>query len=338
MDDLFYIKIITIFVLLLFSGFFSGSETTLFSLNLIQRERFRVKGKKTADMIHELLRFPSRLITTILIGNDLINIAASVLATYLFISLFDMNGKWIAVAVMTPLTMVFAEIIPKTIGIAHNEKLAPLVAGPILAFSKLITPIRWLFELFAGLILRLFGVTGHRPLKPIMEDDFLHMVDISHEDGELKHSEKELIHNVFEFSDTLIKNAMTPLDDFFSLSCDTHVAELIRKIKKNNFSRIPVYQKDKTNIIGILYVKDLLRLDLGKLNPKSRLNTRFFRKPLFVSENNNIDMLFNYLKYKHTHMAICVNPQNTVTGLITMEDLLEELFGEIYDEHDQEVS
>ncbi|MBU0992905.1 MAG: hemolysin family protein [Proteobacteria bacterium] len=336
MEEIVYLKIITIFVLLIISGFFSGSETALFSLTLIQREKLRGKKNKTSMIINELLRYPGRLITTILIGNDLINITASVLATYLLISLFGIQGKWVAIAVMTPLTMVFAEIIPKTIGIAYNEKAAPIVAPPIYFFSKIIKPVRWLFETIANLIIRLFGVDRHNPAKPIMEDDFLHMVDISHEDGGLRHSEKELIHNVFEFSDTLIKDVMTPLDQFFSLPHNISIANLIKQVKKNNFSRIPVHQNDRNNITGILYAKDLLKVDLRKLNPKTTLSPRLFRKPIFISENNKIDTLFNFLKHKRIHMAICVDSNRKVTGLITMEDLLEELFGEIYDEHDEE--
>lgn len=331
-----YLKIITILILLLFSGFFSCSETTLFSLTLIQREKIRGGKNRTAETILNLLKYPGRLITTILMGNDLVNIAASVIATYLFVALLGMHGKWAAVCVMTPLTMVFAEIIPKTIGIAHNEKVAPLVARPIFIFSKIITPLRWFFEKTAELILRPFGIEPHHPGTPIMEDDFLHMVDISHEDGGLRGSEKELIHNVFEFSDTLVKEVMTPLSQVFSLPHDIFVSNMIKAVKKNNFSRIPIYQNDKTNIIGILYAKDLLKIDLAKLHPKTPLDPKIFRKAIFISENNNVDSLFNFLKYKRIHMAICINSEKKVTGLIAMEDLLEALFGEIYDEHDEE--
>ena len=210
------------------------------------------------------------------------------------------------------------------------------MARAIFFFSRLIAPIRWLFEKTAELFLLPFGIKLHHTGAPIMEDDFLHMVDISHEDGGLKGSEKELIHNVFEFSDTLVKEVMTPLPKIFSLPHDISISNMVKAIKKNNFSRIPIFQNDPTNIIGILYAKDLLKIDLVKLHPKTPLDPKIFRKAIYISENNKVDSLFNFLKFKRIHMAICINAEKKVSGLITMEDLLEELFGEIYDEDDEE--
>ncbi len=328
------IKIIIIFFLLLFSGFFSGSETAIFSLSLMQRERIKRSGNKRANLIEKLLSQPKRLIITVLMGNDLVNIAASVVATYLLVSLVGEHGKWAVIAIMTPATLVFAEIIPKTFCVAHNERIAPLVSGPLYLFSKLITPLRWIFNESANLIIKLSGFEKQKAPAAIMEDDFRDMVDLSHEDGELKKMEKELIHNVFEFSDTNVFEVMTPLDKMFCLTEDMDIETIIRRVKDSHFSRIPVCKENINNITGILYVKDLLKIK--KISFKTKPLPKICRKPFFIPETTKIDELFYILKQKHTHIAICLNEQGEVSGLVTMEDLLEELFGEIYDEHDPE--
>ena len=330
------IKIIIIFLLLLFSGFFSGSETAIFSLSLMQRERIKRSGNKRAALIEKLLSQPKRLIITVLMGNDLVNIAASVVATYLFVSLVGEHGKWAVIAIMTPATLIFAEIIPKTFCVAHNERIAPFVSGPLYLFSKLITPLRWVFNESANLIIKFSGFEKQKAPAAIMEDDFRDMVDLSHEDGELKKMEKELIHNVFEFSDTNVFEVMTPLDKMFCLTEDMDIETIITRVKDSHFSRIPVCKENINNITGILYIKDILKIKINKISCKTKPLPKICRKPFFIPETTKIDELFYILKQKHTHIAICLNEQGEVSGLVTMEDLLEELFGEIYDEHDTE--
>ncbi|MEA3416797.1 MAG: hemolysin family protein [Thermodesulfobacteriota bacterium] len=328
------IKICIIFFLLIFSGFFSGSETALFSLSLMQRERIRRSKNKKAAVIDRLLMHPKQLIITILMGNDLVNIAASVVATYLFISILGEHGKWAAIVILTPLTLLFAEVIPKTFSVAHNERVAPFVSGPLYLFSKLITPLRWIFNESANLIIKFSGFEKQKPPSAIMEDDFRDMVDLSHRGGELKKMEKELIHNVFEFSDTHLFEAMTPVEKMFCLTEDMDIDTILKHIKKTPFSRIPVCKETADKITGILYVKDLLKVKSKKISGQTKLLPKICRKPFFIPETKMVDELFYILKQKHTHIAICLNDQGMVSGLVTMEDLLEELFGEIYDEHD----
>ena len=328
------IKICIIFFLLIFSGFFSGSETALFSLSLMQRERIRRNKSKRAALIDRLLMHPKQLIITILMGNDLVNIAASVVATYLFISILGEHGKWATIVIMTPLTLLFAEVIPKTFSVAHNERVAPFVSGPLYLFSKLITPLRWIFNESANLIIKFLGIEKQKPSPAIMEDDFRDMVDLSHKEGELKKIEKEFIHNVFEFSDTHVFEVMTPLEKMFCLTEDMDIDTILKHIKKTRFSRIPVCKETADKITGILYVKDLLKIKIKKIGGQTKLLPKICRKPFFIPETKMVDELFYTLKQKHTHIAICLNEQGVVSGLVTMEDLLEELFGEIYDEHD----
>ncbi|MBU1169664.1 MAG: hemolysin family protein [Proteobacteria bacterium] len=330
-----YLKVAGIVFLLLISGFFSGSEASLFSLNLVQKERLKSQSPKTASLIDMLINHPKQLIITILVGNDMINIAASVIATGLFVSRFQDMGQWVTIAVMTPVTLIFAEIIPKTIAVVHNEKLAPIVTGPLNAFYRFIFPLRWLFEITADSLIRLFGVYKKEKEPVIMEDDFRDMVDLSHKDGEILGLERDFIHNVFEFSDTRVNSVMTPIKKIESIPENLEFKEIIKRVKKNPHSRIPVYSGEKTNITGFLYVKDLLKIKRNQKDTNSVIS-ELIRPPLFILDSRMVDDIFYFLKEKRTHIALCHDANGDISGLITMEDLLEELFGEIYDENDQE--
>jgi len=329
-----FFKAALIIFLLIFSGFFSGSETALFSLSLLQRERLRKSGNKRAALIDKLLLRPRRLIVTILMGNDMVNIAASVIATYLFISIFGEHGNWLTIAAMTPLTLIFAEVIPKTIGVTHNERIAPLIAAPLNTFAKLISPLRWIFIKLTDHFVKLLGIEKHKSSPTIMEDDFRDMVDLSYKNGELKIVERDLIHNVFEFSDAHVFKVMTPKENMFCLHHDMDAESTIKSVRQNHFSRIPVFKRDIDNITGILYAKDLLKVITKKYRGKSKLLPNICRRPYFIQENKKVDEVFYTMKQQRTHIAICLNEQGKVSGLVTLEDLLEELFGEIYDEHD----
>ncbi len=329
-----FFKAALILFLLIFSGLFSGSETALFSLTLLQRERLRKSGNKRAALIDKLLLRPRRLILTILMGNDLVNIMASVIATYFFVSLLGEHGKWLTIAIMTPLTLIFAEVIPKTIGVTHNEKIAPLISGPLNTLAKLISPFHWILIKFTDCFIKLSGIKKHKPSQTIMENDFRDMVDLSYKDGELKIVERDLIHNVFEFSDTHVSEVMTPKEKMFCLPHDMDAESITRFVKKNHYSRIPVFKENINNITGILYAKDLLKVVTKEYKGKAELLPGICRRPYFIQENKKIDEVFYSMKQQHTHIAICLTEQGNVSGLITLEDLLEELFGEIYDEHD----
>jgi putative hemolysin len=304
---------------------------------LIQRERLRRTASKRAALIDKLLKRPRRLIITILMGNDLVNIGASVVAAYLCVSLFGEQGKWIAMVSMTLLTLIFAEVIPKTFCILHNERVAPLVSGPLTVFAKIIRPLHWIFYKIAVLLIKFLGAdkTG-RSAGTIMEDEFRDMVDLSHQKGELEGAERELIHNVFDFSDTRVHEVMVPAEKMFSLPENIGASDIVRRVKKIRHSRIPIHRDNTGDIVGILYAKDLLKVETEKLKTQTRLLPGLCRKAYFVPETKKIDELFYFFNQKRTHMAMCINARGKVTGLVTMEDLLEELFGEIYDEYDRE--
>ncbi len=331
------LNISIILLLLIFSGFFSGSETALFSLSSIQRERIKRTGNKKALLINKLLSRPRKLIVTILIGNDMVNIAASVIAASLFVSLNKEHGEWIAIAVMTPVTLIFAEVIPKTLAITYNEKVAPFVSKPLYFFSQLIFPLRFILYNISIMISKIAGFEKHHISTTIMEDEFRALVDQSHESGEINRAERDLIHNVFEFSDTHAFEIMTPLNEIFSLSEDMTIERAVKAVQQSRFLRIPVFRNRFDSIVGILYTKDLLKINTTKSGSAENTIQKIYRKPFFINENIKTDDLFHILKKKRIHIAICMNKQGKVTGLLTMDDLLGELFGEIHDEYDREL-
>ncbi|MCG8470273.1 MAG: hemolysin family protein [Desulfobacterales bacterium] len=331
----FIFKMGSIFLLLLVSGFFSGTEASLFSLTLIQKEKLKEQHPRAGKTVEALLNNPRRLIITILTGNDMINIAASVIATDIFIGLFPQYGHFAAVACMTTLTLVFAEIIPKTFAVIHNEKVASLAARPLAIFSRIILPLRFVFDATAGAIVKALGFRINDAAAVLMEEEFREMVDQSHRGGKLKERERDFIHNVFEFSDTRVHRVMTPKDQIFSLKSATSLEEARNQVTQAYFSRIPVYDTHPDEVKGILYVKDLIAA-FSDADPDSKTVGEIMRAAPTVSQNTLVDKLFYTLKKHRNHMVLCVDDQNVLTGLVTLEDLLEELFGEIYDEYDRE--
>jgi putative hemolysin len=286
-------------------------------------------------VVNTLISHPKTLIITILVGNDMINIAASVIATSVFSTLYKEMGTWITIAVMTPVTLIFAEVIPKTVAVAYNEKIAPVVTGPLNTFSRIIFPLRYILEIVSEFLIGLFGIHSGEKEPVITEDDFRDMVDLSHKDGELYRLERDLIHNVFEFSDTPVSSVMTPFKNIIAIPSNLEYKELIRRVVHSRHSRLPVYSGSKKNIIGFLHVKDLLKIS-GTQKKDRTLVSELLRQPVFVLDTRMIDDVFYTLKKKRTHIAVCHNMNGDISGLVTMEDLLEELFGEIYDENDME--
>ncbi len=335
MDATENIKLLSILFLLLFSGFFSGSEASLFSLTLVQKERLKLKSAQAKIMLDMMAQRPRQLITTILVGNDMVNIAASVMATSLFVSLYHDAGEWITILVMTPATLIFSEVIPKTLAVSHNEKLVPLVSGPLMLFSRLVYPIRWMFDFFSEIIIRTLGVFKQEKEPLVMENDFRDMVDMSHMEGKIHGLERDLIHKVFEFSDTEVKNVMTPFNSIRSIQAGLTYWEIIRFAEKTRHSRLPVYSEKNTNIVGILIVKDLLKVKPESRNCRDTIRA-LLREPVFILDTRKVADIFYTLKKKRTHIAICHDDYGDISGLVTLEDLLEEIFGEIYDEKDQE--
>ena len=333
MELIILVKIILIFILLCFSAFFSGSETALFSLGSVKLFQLKESNHPKASLIQELLEKPRRLLISIIIGNESINITASALAASICISLAGTQGKWLAIAIMTPLILVFGEVIPKTIAISYSEKSSLLVAKPISTFARIIFPIRWIIKIVVDRLTSLLGKQEEKEESIFFEEEFKELVEVGHKEGIIEKEEREMIHKILKFGDTIVSSIMTPRSDMFSLPYDSDIDHIIREINENHFSRIPIYKHEKNNIIGVLNAKDLLTLR----NKQDSTIISIIRKPYFVPKGKKIQEVLNEFQDKKIHLALVVNEYGSVIGLVTMEDLLEELFGEIYDEFDDEL-
>jgi len=341
-------KISFLVVLLLCSGFFSGSEISLFSLGRVERYRAR-EEKETfvSRCLHALVERPRRLIVTILIGNELVNITIAALSASLTdgvllawlppVSIDSVLLKTvIATAVCFPLLLVLGEITPKTLALYNPRRFARFAAVPLRLFYSLIAPARWILESLSNGIVRFFFGESPRAEGPITEEEFRDLVDKSNEGGVLWEAEREFIHNIFDFGETRVSEVMTPRTDMFCLQGDQSLEEIMKVIEEHHYSRIPVYGEDKDDITGILYCKDLLGV---RADPEKRRdwNLRaFLRKPYFIPQTKKASDLFREFRFNRVHLAIVVDEYGGVAGLVTMEDLLEELFGDILDDYDPE--
>jgi len=334
LDPSLLLRLILLIFLLLLSAFFSGSETALFSINKHQIRKFEASNKLSCRWAYSLLKNPKNLIITLLIGNECVNVAVSVTITSIILSFY--GNVYLAIIIGLTLLLIFGETVPKTLGIIFPEKFSLLVAGPLKLFSKLIRPLRKALAKFVDLVGRLFGFQSKDLGYAITEDEFRTLVDVGHDEGVLEVEEKELIHKVFEFGDTKVSEVMTPRTDIFSIDIEEKPEEIFLKCKDTLFSRIPVYEESLDKIVGILYIKDLLtfyRKDVKEFKLKE-----FLHSPYFIPETKNVNELLKEFQANKIHMAIVMDEYGGVSGLVTMEDLLEELVGEITDEFDKEES
>ena len=341
-------KICLLVVLLLCSGFFSGSETSLFSLGRVERYRAREEHETLVSRsLRALVERPRRLIVTILIGNELVNITISTLTASLtentflgWISLDSIDPLLLktvtTTAICFPLLLIFGEITPKTLALYNPRGYARFAAIPLRLFSSLIAPVRWVLASLAnGAVRLLFGEFPKADL-PITEEEFRNLVDQSNEGGVLQETEREFIHNIFDFGETQVSVVMTPRTDMFCLQVDQPLEEILEAIEEQHYSRIPVYEEDKDDITGILYCKDLLGLRVDPARRKGWNLRDLLRKPYFIPQTKKASDLFREFRFNRIHLAIVVDEYGGVAGLVTMEDLLEELFGDILDDYDPE--
>jgi len=332
------LNLIILAALILLSGVFSGVEIAFFSLGRLKIRRLVKSGAAGAKTIEELMKNPRRFLIAILIGNNLVNILAAAIATTLAINLStDVLGSreeglalGIATGVMTFLILLFGEITPKSIAIHNNSKIALLFALPMKILMFILFPVVFILELISSIMLGLFGVTMIE--KKLTEDEVRSMVTMGAEEGAINRSEKEMIHRIFQFDDIPSHEAMTPRVEIVALDVNATKKEILR-VAQTPYSRIPVYEKDIDHIIGVLHIKDLLRAVSRKKKMDLR---RLISKPIFVPETKKIDKLMKQLQKERMHMAIVVDDYGVTQGLITLEDLLEEIVGEIEDESDTE--
>ena len=324
-------EFLLLIICLFLSGFFSASETALFSISKIKALHIAKDGSKTGQLIVDLKEDSHVLLTTILIGNNLVNIGGSAIATSIAISHFESNAVGIATGIMTLIILVFGEIFPKSFATQNNIAVARIVIIPLFWLSKLFFPLIFLLNFIPKL---------HEKVNPsddkMTEDELMTMLEVVEEDGEIKEEEKEFITNIFDFDDTACSEIMTPRADVFVIDAAQELD--IQKIISTGYSRIPVFEGSIDNIIGILHVKDMFA-SYHKLNSsdenKSLDIKQIIKETYFIPEFKKLDSLLHNFQKKQTHIAVVVDEHGGFEGVVTLEDVIEEIVGEIVDETDR---
>ena len=325
-----WVEIATLSVLIGLSGFFSGLEVALVGVRKSKVVQLFNEGKKGSKALHKLKMNPSWMMSSVNLGNNLVNVGASALATSLAIRLFGDDGLGIAVGIMTFLILVFGEITPKTYCNANSTKIALRYAPVLLAFSYAFYPIVKFFEIITRGVVKMTGSSSTPP--PITEEEIKGVIDQGLEEKALEKDEMELVHGALKFDDTVIRSVMTPRTKMFTLNAKMLLFEALPQINQRGYSRIPIYGDTSDDIVGFIHVRDVLK-ELEKDNKMTSLE-EIARKPVFASQEKMVSGLLKEMKGRKTHMAIVVDEHGGVEGLVTLEDLLEEIVGEIEDETD----
>jgi CBS domain containing-hemolysin-like protein len=323
-------SLIILVILLVFSSFFSMSETIFSSLNPIRLKRYieqHRRGAKRAFWIHS--RFDYTL-TTILVGNNLVNVALATISASIFAQIFTDSELLVALfntGVMTTIILIFGEIIPKSFGKMHADEVSMKISGPLYFFMKLLHPITWVFMK----IRRLFLKEDNRVTISVSEDELETIIDTMEEEGSIDEDEAEMLQSVLELGEKKVYEIMTPRVDMISVEVDDSIESIQEKFFENQMSRIPVYEKDRDHVIGILNERDFFTNIIKGNEIKIK---EIMKPPVFVSKSMRADTLIETLQRENSHLAIVSDEFGGTSGIATMEDALEELVGEIYDEHD----
>jgi len=325
-----WIEITVLSVLIGLSGFFSGLEVALVGIRKSKVNQLFNEGKKGSKALHKLKMNPRWMMSSVNLGNNLVNVGASALATSLAIRLFGNDGLGIAVGIMTFLILVFGEITPKTYCNANSTKVALRYAPVLLAFSYVFYPVVKFFEIITKGVVKITGSSYTPP--PITEEEIKGVIDQGLEENALEKEEMELVHGALKFDDTVIRSVMTPRTKMFTLNAKMLLFEALPQINKSGHSRIPIFGDTSDDIVGFIHVRDVLK-ELEKDNKMVSLE-QIARKAVFASQEKMVSGLLKEMKGRKTHMAIVVDEHGGVEGLVTLEDLLEEIVGEIEDETD----
>ena len=326
--------IIALIVLIVLSAYFSATETAFSSLNRIRLKNLADNGNKRAKLAYKLVDNYDELISSVLVGNNIVNISASALATTFCTNMFGSKYIGVSTGILTLLVLIFGEISPKTLATQYALQLSMVVVYPISWLMTLLTPVIFLLNILTGAIFKLFRVDPSAKKASITEAELRTIVNVSHEEGVIEPEEKFMISNVVDFGDALSKDIMIPRADVISADVNSTYEELVDIFKSETYTRIPIYEDSKENIIGILNIKDLFfyreLLDIRYFDLRSIL-----RKPLFVYEYQKTSQIFAEMKTSADSMAIVLDEYGQASGIITMEDLVEEIVGDIRDEYDE---
>jgi putative hemolysin len=315
---------------------FAASETSLFALKPLDRLRLKQRRPRRGKMVEDLLAHSQRLLITVVFGVEFVTILASIVATSLALSLWGDQGKWLALLVMSPTLLLLGEIIPKSLALTYPTRLAPLVAPFVRWAIILFAPIRVvLLQISRGILVTL----GFRPdlqVPAVQQDDFVRMVEESHRGGMIAALERDFIQNLLSFGEIRVAQIMVPRPDIFSLPLDMPIHQMIKAVKRSRYSRVPIYQDDPGNVLGLLHAKELLYL-CSRNTCDSGMIQNILRPVYYIPENKKAFDLLTELQNKRLRLALVVDEYGTLVGLISVEDLLEELCGEIPQEFTVEV-
>lgn len=324
-------RLIVLILLLILSGFFSSAETAFTSLNRLKIKSLADEGSKRAVLVLSLIDQNAKFLSTILIGNNIVNIVASSLTTTFAMDYFGSTAIGIATGILTLLVLIFGEITPKTMASIHAEKIAFFYAPIIKMLMIILTPITFLVSGLAKGVMFILRIDPNRSGQHMTENELLTIVEASAEEGVIEKDEHEMINNVVDFGDTKAKDVMVPAINMTCVEDTVSYNDLIDIFRKDQYSRMPVYHESHDNIIGIIWAKDLL----VKYDPSKEFKvTDYMREPFFTFESKKTSELMSELKDKYKSMAIVLDEYGITAGLLTIEDLLEEIVGEIRDETD----
>lgn len=328
--DTVVIRLVLVVVCLVLSAFFSSSETALTTVNLIRIRNLADNGDKAAAWVLKARRDQSKMLGAILIGNNVVNLSASSMLTVLVTDVFGSQAVGAATGVLTLLVLLFGEITPKTIATLEAEKNALRFARVICLLMTVLTPVIFVVNLLSGGVLRLLGVDPNKPTDSITEDELRTIVEVGHEKGVIESEEKEMINNVFDLGDSVARDIMVPRIDMSFVDVEASYEELMEIFRRDHYTRLPVYEDNTDNIIGIINMKDLILLE-----DRAAFSVRdYLRQPLFTFESKKLSELMIEMRKTSNNIVIVLDEYGATAGLITLEDILEEIVGDIRDEFD----
>ena len=332
MDSSDYIQLLILILLIGLSAFFSSAETALTTVNKIRIRNLAEAGDKSAVTLTKVLEDQGKMLSAILVGNNVVNLTASSMSTTLAMTIWSNKAVGIATGVLTLVILVFGEISPKTISTLYSEKISLKYAKIIYMFMTVMTPVIYAVNVLSSGFLRLVHVDPNRKQEAITEDELRTIVEVSHEEGVIESEEKKIINNVFDFGDSVAKDIMVPRIDMAMVEVGATYDELIDIFREEKYTRMPVYEETTDNVIGIINMKDVLLIDRNE-----EFHVRdLLREPLYTYEYKNTAELMVEMRQTSNNMIIVLDEYGATAGMITLEDLLEEIVGEIRDEYDED--
>ncbi|MGN0154836.1 MAG: hemolysin family protein [Lachnospiraceae bacterium] len=337
MDPSSSLQIVAIVVLIFLSAFFSSAETALTTVNRHRLRSLAEEGNKNAEKVLKLVENPSKMLSAILIGNNIVNISASALTTTVTTDLLGNKFVGLSTGLLTLIVLLFGEITPKSLATLYSERISLIYIHVIAPLTVILTPVIWFVNKLSNGIFFILHVDRDKANNQMTEGELRTIVDVSVEDGVLEKEEKSMINNVVDFGDSKAKDVMVPRADMALISVDADFDEVFETFKEEHYSRLPVYDDNKDTVIGIVYLKDLFFYQ----NQSDKKNTEFsvrsiMREPFFVYEYQKTSSIMAEMRNRFVSLAIVLDEYATAVGLITIEDLIEEIVGEIRDEFDMD--